>query len=58
MRTSPYERGLSGSDLLNAEARAVIDADFEEILPPRPRKNFAESVKAGWIWIKQRLQHI
>lgn len=55
MRTSPYERGFPEGDLLNAEARAVIDADFEEIHPPRPRKNFIESMREGWVWIKQRL---
>lgn len=55
MRNSPYERGFPEGDLLNAEARAVIDADFEEIHPQRSRKNFIESIKEGWIWIKQRL---
>ncbi|MFZ4540862.1 MAG: hypothetical protein ACOYNL_03490 [Rickettsiales bacterium] len=55
MRKSPYERGFPEGDLLNAEARAVIDADFEEIHPLRPCKNFIDSMKEGWIWIKQRL---
>lgn len=55
MRTSLYERGFPEGDLLNAEARAVIDADFEEIHPPHLRKNFIESMREGWIWIKQRL---
>ncbi|MBL0318427.1 MAG: hypothetical protein IPP74_03880 [Alphaproteobacteria bacterium] len=56
MRTSPNERGFAGGDLLNAEARAVLDADFKEIHPPRPRKNFIEFIKEGWIWIKKQLQ--
>lgn len=40
---------------LNTEARAVIDADFEEIHPQRPRRNFIESLREGWVWIRQRL---
>lgn len=56
MRTSQYERSYPHGDLLNGEARAVIEAEFEEIHPPRPLKNFIESIKEGWTWIKQRLQ--
>jgi hypothetical protein len=56
MRTSPYERGFPEGDLLNAEARAVIDADFEEIHSTSPRKNFMAQTREVWTWIKQRLQ--
>ena len=55
MRTSQYERVFPDGDLLNAEARAVINADFEEIHPIPPRKNFIAQLREGWVWIRQRL---
>lgn len=55
MYFSPFNQGHQRKDYLGAEARAVIDADFEEIHPKRPRKKFIESMIEGWIWIKQRL---
>jgi hypothetical protein len=40
---------------LDAQARAVIEAEFEEISPARPRKaHFLQTMEA-WSWIKQRL---
>ncbi|MDX1974824.1 MAG: hypothetical protein SFT92_04025 [Rickettsiales bacterium] len=55
MQYKPFHYKMPQQDYLGAEARAVIEADFEEIHPPRPRKNFVEPIKEGWIWIKQRL---
>ena len=56
MRTSPYERGFPEGDLLNAEAQAVIDADFEEITADHQPRSFMQLMKDMLQWIKQRLQ--
>jgi hypothetical protein len=55
MHTDHYEDRLPENDLLSAEARAVIDADFEEIHPIPPRKNFITQMREGWVWIRKRL---
>ncbi len=56
MRISPFNQGHPHEDYLNAEARAVIDADFEEIHPTPSHKNFITRVREGIAWIKLRLQ--
>ncbi|MDX2073601.1 MAG: hypothetical protein SFX19_04455 [Alphaproteobacteria bacterium] len=56
MRGNPYERGFPEGDLLNAEARAVIDADFEEITAGHQPRSFMQLMKDMFQWIKQRLQ--
>lgn len=56
MRTSQYERSYPHGDLLNGEARAVIEAEFEEINTSAQKRSFTQLMKDGLQWIKQRLQ--
>lgn len=56
MRIKQYERGYPHGDLLNGEARAVIEAEFEEINTSVQKRSLAQLVKDGLQWIKQRLQ--
>lgn len=56
MRTKQYERGYPHGDLLNGEARAVIEAEFEEINTATQKRSFTQLMKDGLQWIKQRLQ--
>lgn len=55
MHFSPFNQGYPHEDYLDAEARAVIDADFEEIHPIPTRKSFIAQLREGWVWIRQRL---
>lgn len=52
MRTRPYERTYPHSDLLNHEARAVIEAEFVEIHPTPPRQPSTPLLKRIKPWIK------
>lgn len=56
MRTKQYERRYPHGDLLNGEARAVIEAEFEEINIGTQKCSFTQLMKDGLQWIKQRLQ--
>lgn len=56
MRTSRYERSYPHGDLLNGEARAVIEAEFEEIRTNPQRRTLIQTLKEKWQWIRQRLQ--
>lgn len=58
MHSSSTNQRYQHTHCMDAEARAVINADFEEMHPPRSRNYFIESIKAGWIWIKQKLNRI
>lgn len=46
------------NDMLNGEARAVIDAEFEEIAKTRPNQSLKKSIQGGLLWIWQKLQHV
>lgn len=56
MRTKQYEHGYPHGDLLNGEAKAVIDADFEELTAGHQPRSFMQLMKDLFQWIKQRLQ--
>ena len=56
MRNNQYEREYPHGDLLNGEARAVIEADFEEITTAKQPRSFIQLVKDGLQWIRQRLR--
>lgn len=56
MRTNRHERSYPHSDLLNDEARAVIEAEFEEMRPVPQRRTLTQYFKEKWQWIQQRLQ--
>lgn len=53
-----FDNGYPHENYLDAEARAVIDADFEEIHRVPPRKNFMARTREVWVWIKQRLNRV
>lgn len=55
MRTNPYERVYPHGDLLNAEARAVIEAEFEEINTGTQKRTWRQLMKDALQWIRQRL---
>lgn len=57
MRTSLYEQGYPHGNILNDEARSVIEAEFEEIAVVQPR-SFTQRMKDVFQWIKQRFQPI
>ena len=56
MHISRFNQGYPHEDYLDAEARAVIEADFEEIHPTPPVKTLVTHMREGWLWIRQRLQ--
>ena len=56
MRTSQYEQGYPYGNILNDEARAVIEAEFEEIITGNQPYSFMQRMKDVFQWIKQRLQ--
>lgn len=56
MRTRQYDRGYPEGDMLNADARAVIEAEFEEITAANQPRSFMQRMKDISQWIKQRLQ--
>lgn len=47
MLTSRYKHRHAGGDMLSGEARAVIDAEFEEIKPEKKRFTFVQR------WVKR-----
>lgn len=56
MHTRRYERSYPHDDLLNGEARAVIEAEFEETRTNPQRRTLIQTFKEKWQWIRQRLQ--
>ena len=56
MHTKQYECGYQHGDLLNGEARAVIEAEFEEMNTGTQKRSLAQLMKDGLQWIKQQLQ--
>lgn len=56
MHTNQYEHGYPHGDLLNSEARAVIEAEFEEINIGTQKRSFMQLMKDMFQWIKQQLQ--
>jgi len=55
MRTEQYECGYPQGDLLGGDARAVIDAEFEDIDTGTQTLSFTQLIKDAFQWIKQRL---
>jgi|GEM_PF-2542545 len=55
MRTNPHKYGDPNGDILNGDARAVIEAEFEEITARKPPHTLAQAMKDLFQWIKQRL---
>ena len=58
MRTNRYERGYPHSNILNDEARSVIEAEFQEISTVNQPRSFTQRMKDVFQWIKQRFQPI
>lgn len=56
MRISQYEQGYPQGNILNDEARAVIEAEFEEITVANQSRSFTQRMKDVFQWIKRRLQ--
>lgn len=56
MRTRQYEQGYPHGNILNDEARAVIEAEFEEIIAGNQLRSITQRMKDIFQWIKQRLQ--
>lgn len=56
MSGNPYERGYPQGDLLGGDARAVIEAEFEEITTVKQPRPSTQSMKAIFQWIKHRVQ--
>lgn len=55
MRTNPYKREYPHGDLLNGDARAVIEAEFQEMRTGNQKHSLAQFMRDRLEWIKQRL---
>ncbi len=58
MRNKHYDRGYSQGDLLDGDARAVIEADFKEITTSKKPQSFVQLVKDVFQWIKQKMKSL
>lgn len=57
MHTSRYKRGYPHGDVLGGDARAVIEADFEEITTGRQPPTLMQRMKEVFQWIRKRLRN-
>jgi len=58
-RAATYDTDLQAypqGDYLNSDARAVIEAEFEEIATGRQARSLTRMMKDAWQWIQRRLQ--
>ena len=56
MPVNKNERRYHDTSFLRGDARAVIDAEFEELRTGNQTRTFLHLMKDGFQWIKQRLQ--
>ncbi len=50
-----FNKEYLNEEILDKEARYVIDADFKEIYPQN-NKAFFDRIKRGWLWINQSIK--
>jgi len=58
MSLKQYNRVYPQSDLLDGDARAVIEADFKEITTNKQTCSFMQLLKDVSQWIKHRLKRL
>lgn len=58
MRSKHYDRGYPQSNLLDGDARSVIEADFKEITTSKKTRSFAQLMKDVFQWKKSRMKRL
>ena len=51
-----FNKEYLNEEILDKEARYVIDADFKGIYSQTPGKTFFEKIRRKWLWINQRIK--